>query len=221
MPLGGGWEEGALDSIGTLVILLDCVEVVKPVPEGGKLGEFLEVLGPDSLEVVDSFGDSEVSQGEVSEDPILLAEELVDEGDLSLDLLFIDLVLFLGVLVVEAELQDWGLDVVDHTDDVVNDGGVLGVLARELVVLALGDDVFADGIGLSQLELAVDQIGQVGEGDAQAGLVLAEPLLWGLVDLAGEGLSSVGQQKSWDLSTASNAPIAKSDMVHHFYDKDI
>lgn len=193
--------------------------MVELVPEGSELWEFLEVLRPDPLKIVNSFSNSEVSQGKVAESPLLLTNELVDLLDLGLDLLIINLVLVLLELVAHAQLHDGGLDIVDDSDDVVDEGSILRVFAEQFGVFAPGDNIPTDGIRFSQLDISINQVGEVGEGQAQAVLVLAEPLLRALVHLTGEVGAGVGQQKSRNLTSSANGPIAKSYVIHHFKNK--
>jgi len=92
------------------------------------------------------------------------------------------------------------IDVPDHFGHVDYPGPFLEALAQQLLAL-LGplDDVDRDGCRLGELEVAVDEVGQVGEFQAETLPVLAEPLLRLLVPDVLKVCAGVSQQKSGDL----------------------
>lgn len=131
MPFGSGWQVWALDGIWSFVIGLDLWKVVEPLSEFQEFGVFLDVLRPNSLEIVDSLGDFEVGDSQIPEQPVIFAKECVDPIDLGLDFLSEDLLLVLIKLVAEAQLDSRGKHIIENAQDIINHSLILDGLPEE------------------------------------------------------------------------------------------
>jgi hypothetical protein len=216
MPFGSWGEEWTLDSSLTGIISLDLRELVEPGTESTDLGILLEVMWPNALEVIGSFSDLEIGKSKVAQDPLLVSELLVYQVNLSLNLVGKDLLLLFLEFLVEGELDGRSGDIVNDTQNVIDQCLILEGLAQKFTVVVLLNDVAADCLRLSQLEITVDEVGEVGEGEAKVNLISSEPLLGSSVVLGSELGAGVGQQQTRNLAFAADAPIADSDaLINH------
>ena len=215
MPFGAWWQEGTLDGVGRCIVSFDLWQLVEPLLQGNHMGIFLQVLRPDSLEIVDSLRNLEVSQSEVSQHPLLISQELVNQISLSLNLISEHLLLILLKLLTHAQLDGRSRQIIDHSQNIINSGLILNILTQQVSLASSLDDIPADSFRLCQFEVTVNQIGEVGEVQSEILFVGSEPLLGGSVGLVGELDAAVGEEKTGDLSLSSDSPVAESHVINH------
>ena len=205
---GIGRQEGALDGVGTLVVSFNfrtSLKVVANSPPEGVVGFFTGVEG---LEVVEILSNQEISKSEIAQRILTLPNEIAQSIESRPRLLQqVDLEVLI-VLIPEKSL-DVLHRIVKNAHDVVDIPCILGVLPEEVGLARASNDVLGDGGGLSQFEISVDEVGDVGEVEAQILLILIEPLLPVVVLHLLEGQASVREKKTQVLTEATHFPISE------------
>ena len=118
------------------------------------------------------------------------------------------------ILFVPEECSNVLEGILEDSKNVVNSSSIFDGLSEELGVSRLEYDVSIDGGRLSELEISIDKVGQVGEIKAEAELILTVPLIPLGVENIFNFSSSVCCQESWKLSKASDLPISQCDFGH-------
>lgn len=205
--------EGSLDRRWLFVVLLDFGQLIKVLSQSDQELEWGEQFGVDVFEVVGQLHNNEVRVGQISQQKIIIPQKLLQVFQLGLELILeCSLLRFQAVGHVE-NLHHIVKAFVEHSDDIHHHGLVLWILSQQFPFAWPVNDVVADGFGFSDSDIIIDKIGQVGEAQSEFGLIASEPLLGGVVLNVLPNGASVGQQESWNLSSASDSPVAQGDFV--------
>lgn len=181
---------------------------VSEVLVGLELGSLLEVDDVEELEK------DEVNVGDGSGDVVLVGEESVELGEVGLDVILVDVGSIVVVVLVIAEGVEGSLGVSDDSEGFSKSCLLSGVSSlSELGSSGSEADVLEDSVRLSDSEVSVPEVGEVGEGGLESGLVSLEPgvSLLSSVSSVGVGETNVLEEVSDGLSESSDAPVADGD----------
>ena len=208
----------SLHEAGALHVLRHLGESLQPGLEGLQVGVGLEEVGDQDLVLVDQLVHHKINKGEgVSSKPGLGGQKLGKSLQLAGQSLQVGLLQVLKVRVVAephpAVPQVHGL--VGHH---VHHGSLRVVLPEHVV---LPGDVPEDGVALGDLDITVDVVGEVGEVQTEAvlvvepaGLVEARPRSTG-EQFVLEVRPGVDQEKSGWLGEAPDVPVTEDRLAAH------
>ena len=132
------------------------------LPDGFPERPVQVVLRVEGFKVIRSLSDLEISDGEVSQSPLLVSNKVLDVVEFGSGLLqhfTFDAI----VLLVPVQASDLLESIFQDSNQVVDSGSVLDSLTEKLSVTRLEDNVPVDGSGLGKFEIAVNKVGEVGE----------------------------------------------------------
>ena len=208
----------SLHEAGTFHVLRHLGESLEPGLEGLQVGVGLEKVGDQGLVLVDQLVHHKINKGErVSGIPGLGGQKVGEPLQLAGQALQVGLLQVLKVRVV-AESHPAVPEVHRLVRHHVHHGSLRVGLPEHVV---LPGDVPEDGVALGDLDIPVDVVGQVGEVQTEAVLVV-EPA--GLVEARGrtagelfvlEVCTGVGQEKSDGLGQAPDVPVTEDWRAAH------
>lgn len=211
---GEGRHKWALDGCLLCVIGLDFRKVLEALSDLLQEGLSLVVLLVDILNVVADLSEHKISDSEVVIEPGLVALELGEVSQLGLNGFLPGLFQEGGSVGVKNDGDQLVANVADDSDEVEDVCPFLGILAEEFALGGALNDVAADGSALSDLDVSVNEVGEVGEVESEGLLVVGEPLLMGSVLHVSPVSTSVGEEETRELSSSADAPIAQGNLAH-------
>ena len=164
-----------------------------------------------SLEVVEPFCHHEINHCHITQGEIFPSHIIFELVEFRFD--FFESSSYLSRVLSAKQRSQCFLVISPHTKNVFNKSLVSDIFAKELRFEAFRD-VLDRGNGFSELIVAIDEIGHVGEIKAEVLFVLFKPFLPGLVLHFFEVSADIGEQVTDMLSKASGLPIAKDKFSH-------
>ena len=110
--------------------------------------------------------DDEIGEGQIAEDEFLLPNELLEFLEFR-EVLSDGIALNLFVVLIEEESAHCSCGFVENREEAFELGVVVVVLSEELGLAPPSDDVPLNGLGLGDVVLSVDEVGEVGEVEAE------------------------------------------------------
>ena len=210
---GEGRHEWALDCCLLLVIGLDLGQALEALSDLLQESLGLVLLLVDVLDVVADLSEHEVGNGEVLIEPGLVSLEFGQVSQLRGDGFLPGLFQEDGSFGIVVDGNQLVADITDDSDDVEDVSPLLETLAEKLALGAL-NDVEADGSALRDLDVTIDEVGQVGEIQPESLLIVGEPFLMGSVLDISPVSASVGEKKAGNLCSSANPPISQGNLAH-------
>ncbi len=98
---------------------------------------------------------------------------------------------------VSKEIPEFFHDIVGDSDDAFNSSFINTIFSQELIVSRPLDDVPGNSAGLGEFEIPINEVGYVGEVQAQILFVVLEPLVLGgeVIEDFSEGCLGVGEKE--------------------------
>ena len=202
-----------MNCIRSLIVSLDLRKFFKVVSDSPPKAVMLVLTWEESFEIVELFCKEKVNQSEISKCPLFISNKIFKIVEFWPDF-FKNFNLGRFVIRIEAKSNNSSIELFQNSNYSFDFSFILSVLSKKFFVIRSFDDVFNNSDGFSELEVSVNEIGDVGEIESKLELIFFEPLILVVILYFLKISFGVSEEKSAELTKPSDFPIPESYFGH-------